>query len=89
MLIQLPPEVWLDILQWLIQHRSCVAEKFSQLADRQFSNLCQFWLHEYMKNVHMNAIFCLKYGPDPGNGMIPAQVPMPQNIVGSTGITIE
>jgi hypothetical protein len=41
----------MEILDWLRCHRVELAWKFSQLGDRQFSDICQHWLHDYKRNA--------------------------------------
>lgn len=57
MLIKLPNEVWMDILDWLRQNRREMARKFSALGDRRFSVICQHWLHKYILNVRLGTMW--------------------------------
>ena len=66
MLIQLPNEVWMDILDWLRGYRFILA--FSQIGDRQFNEIVQHWLHKWTKNVcidlDIKSLFFPYYKPE-------------------------
>jgi hypothetical protein len=84
----------MEIFDFLIQHRRVVAEKISQFGDRQFSDLCQHWLHERTKNVHLNDLIIQVKIQSTGvkssfKWITFAQVPMPENIVGFKRIVIK
>jgi hypothetical protein len=88
----------MEIFDFLIQHRRVVAEKISQFGDRQFSDLCQHWLHERVKNVHLDCLnirsngmmkACSDWEVKTRTNVLFAQVPMPQNIVGFKEIEIK
>ena len=56
MLIQLPIEVWMDILDWLRGHRRELAEKCEQTKDKTFSEILQIWLHKCSRNIQLSRL---------------------------------
>ena len=55
MLIKISIDTWRDIFDWLSKEdRRELSLKFNEVNDREFSAICQKWLHEWTKDV------CLK-----------------------------
>ena len=93
MLIKIVIDTWRDIFDFLHpKDRRQLAQKFNVLGDREFSDICQLWLHEWTKNVRLGIIFIHHrseaahlqcYNPDTGQWLFApfADVPKPANIM--------
>ena len=77
MRIKIVIDIWRDVFDFLsLADRKQLALKFNELGDREFSDLCQKWLHEWTKNVCFHKIFI---GPFEVNRPF-ADVELPDNV---------
>ena len=91
-------DIWRDIFDWFSpKDRKQLALKFNGIVDREFSQICQKWLHEWAKNICIGELTidsddgkmaCMRYldpeqvWPWPRQAVPFADAELPENIRG-------